>query len=74
MIAIITGDIVNSRKLTSKIWIDGLKKLLNTFGKNPIEWEIYRGDEFQLEIKNPEEALIDMCPMKLMLCPRENSQ
>jgi hypothetical protein len=58
MTAIITGDIVNSRKLSSKIWIDGLKKLLNTFGKNPVEWEIYRGDEFQLEVKNPEEALI----------------
>lgn len=58
MIAIITGDIVNSRKLSSEIWIDGFKKLLNTFGENPIEWEIYRGDEFQLEIKNPEEALI----------------
>jgi hypothetical protein len=58
MIGIITGDIVNSRKLSSKIWIDGLKKLLNTIGKNPIEWEIYRGDEFQLEVKNPEDALI----------------
>ena len=58
MIGIITGDIVNSRKLSSKIWIDGLKKLLNTIGKNPIEWEIYRGDEFQLEVKTPEDALI----------------
>jgi hypothetical protein len=58
MIGVITGDIVNSRKLSSKIWIDGLKKLLNTFGKTSIEWDIYRGDEFQLEIKNPEEALI----------------
>ena len=58
MIGIITGDIVNSRKLSSKIWIDGLKKLLNTIGKNPIEWEIYRGDEFQLEAKNPEDALM----------------
>ena len=58
MIAIITGDIVNSRKLSSKIWMDGLKKLLNTFGKNPIEWDIYRGDEFQLEVKNPEDALV----------------
>lgn len=57
MIAIITGDIVNSRKLSSKIWMDSFKQLLNTFGKNPIEWEIYRGDEFQLEIKNPEDAL-----------------
>ena len=58
MIGIITGDIVNSRKLSSKIWMDGLKKLLNNFGKNPAEWDIYRGDEFQLEVKNPEEALI----------------
>lgn len=58
MIAIITGDIVNSRKLSSEIWMDGFKQLLNVFGKTPIEWEIYRGDEFQLEIKNPEEALI----------------
>ncbi len=58
MITIITGDIVNSRKLSSKIWIDGLKKLLNTIGKNPVEWEIYRGDEFQLEVKNPEDALM----------------
>ena len=57
MIGIITGDIVNSRKLLSKIWIDGFKTLLHTFGKNPIDWEIYRGDEFQLEIKNPEDTL-----------------
>ncbi|MFN3968122.1 SatD family protein [Flavobacterium sp.] len=57
MISIITGDIVNSRKLSSNVWMDGLKALLNTFGKSPAEWEIYRGDEFQLEIKNPEEAL-----------------
>lgn len=58
MIGIITGDIVNSRKLSSEIWIDGFKQLLNVFGKTPVEWEIYRGDEFQLEIKNPEDALI----------------
>jgi hypothetical protein len=58
MIGIITGDIVNSRKLSSEIWMNGFKQLLNTFGKNPIEWEIYRGDEFQLEVKNSEEALI----------------
>ena len=58
MIGIITGDIVNSRKLSSEIWMDGLKQLLNIFGKNPIEWEIYRGDEFQLEIKNPEDTLL----------------
>ena len=64
MIGIITGDIVNSRKLSSEIWIDGFKQLLNTFGENPIEWEIYRGDEFQLEIKNPEDALIAALKIK----------
>lgn len=57
MISIITGDIINSRKLPSVAWIEGLKQLLNTLGKNPSEWEIYRGDEFQLEVKNPSEAL-----------------
>ncbi|MFV5691758.1 hypothetical protein ACM55K_07025 [Flavobacterium sp. LT1R49] len=67
MISIITGDIVNSRKLPSKIWIEGLKKLLNTKGKNPGEWEIYRGDEFQLEVTNPEEALLTALQIKAYL-------
>jgi len=57
MISIITGDIINSRKLSSNVWIDGLKALLNSFGKSPADWEIYRGDEFQLQITNPEKAL-----------------
>ena len=57
MISIITGDIVNSRKLSSNVWIDDFKALLATFGKTPTEWEIYRGDEFQLEVKSIQEAL-----------------
>jgi hypothetical protein len=67
MISIITGDIINSRKLPSTIWIDGLKELLNTKGKNPSEWEIYRGDEFQIEIINPEEALLTAFQIKAYL-------
>jgi hypothetical protein len=67
MISIITGDIINSRKLPSTIWIDGLKELLNTKGKNPSEWEIYRGDEFQIEIINPEEALVTALQIKAYL-------
>ena len=58
MIVILTADIIKSRKLSSKKWIDELKVLLLTFGKTPNDWEIYRGDEFQMEIKNPEEALL----------------
>lgn len=58
MICIITGDVKGSRRAKSANWIEGLKKLFLQFGKNPTDWEIYRGDEFQLEIKNTEEALI----------------
>ena len=58
MIAILTADIINSRKLPSKKWMTDLKAFLNTFGKSPNEWEIYRGNEFQLEIKNLEDALL----------------
>ncbi|WP_298997528.1 transcriptional regulator [Flagellimonas sp. S174] len=55
-IAIITGDIINSRKETPKVWLPHLKEALNTFGKEPEQWEIYRGDSFQLQV-SPEQAL-----------------
>jgi hypothetical protein len=64
MIVIVTADIINSRKLSSKQWMDDLKQLLNSFGKSPNEWEIYRGDEFQLEIKNPEDAFLVVFQLK----------
>ncbi|MEM9077540.1 MAG: transcriptional regulator [Bacteroidota bacterium] len=59
-IAIITGDIINSRKATPKVWLPHLKEALNTFGKEPNQWEVYRGDSFQLETtpKNALEAAI----------------
>ena len=56
MTSIITGDIVNSRTLPNQ-WMEGLKKLFDSIGKSPQQWEIYRGDEFQIEVSNPEEAL-----------------
>lgn len=58
MICVITGDVKGSRRAKSANWLQGLKKLFLQFGKNPMEWEIYRGDEFQIEIKNCEEALL----------------
>lgn len=67
MTSIITGDIIGSRQLKPKDWIDGLKKLFSQFGKNPSEWEIYRGDEFQIEIKNPEDALLSSLLIKAYL-------
>ncbi len=56
MIAIITGDIINSRDIDAQQWMPELKKVLNKYGTEPRTWEIYRGDSFQIEI-SPNEAL-----------------
>jgi hypothetical protein len=58
MTSVITGDIIGSRQQKSKHWLEDLKKILNSFGQTPSQWEVYRGDEFQVEIKNPEDALL----------------
>lgn len=56
MFAVITGDVINSRKTLPTVWLPYLKTALNAYGKEPTHWEIYRGDSFQLEIL-PEKAL-----------------
>lgn len=50
MIAVITGDIVNSGQYPSEDWLPQLKRILSEFGSQPKAWDIYRGDEFQLKI------------------------
>ena len=67
MICILTGDIKGSRKAKSKNWLAELKQLFLQFGKNPTDWEIYRGDEFQIEIKDCEEALLIAFQIKAFL-------
>jgi len=49
MIAIITGDIINSQMSDSELWLPKLKDLMASWSKSPENWEIYRGDEFQLK-------------------------
>lgn len=66
MIAVITGDIVNSKKDDSQNWLNLLKNTLNQYGSEPQTWEIYRGDSFQLSI-NPEKALIAALHIKSMI-------
>jgi len=56
MIAIITGDIINSEEHKASEWIGILKKQFSEWGETPTDWEIYRGDEFQLKIA-PKNAL-----------------
>lgn len=57
MTSVITGDIINSRNVNPNLRIPILKSVLNKYGVEPTQWEIYRGDSFQLEVP-PKEALL----------------
>lgn len=48
MFAVLTGDIVNSRAHTGSPWLKGLKQALSQYGTSPQDWELYRGDSYQL--------------------------
>ncbi|GAL62059.1 SatD family protein [Algibacter lectus] len=56
MTSIITGDIINSKSSEPKKWLDALKEVLNQYGRQPKQWDVFRGDSFQLETA-PEDAL-----------------
>lgn len=49
MIAILTGDIKNSSEHKASTWLPLLKQALGRYGNEPADWEIYRGDSFQLQ-------------------------
>lgn len=66
MIAIITGDIINSENHPSSEWIGNLKNYFAGFGPTPMYWEIYRGDEFQLKV-NEANALLSAIRIKALL-------
>ncbi|WP_417875919.1 transcriptional regulator [Winogradskyella sediminis] len=54
MTGIITGDIIKSRDATSQdLWLNTLKSALNSLTHNTSNYEIYRGDSFQIECSNP---------------------
>ena len=66
MIAVVTGDIIHSRKTDSSIWLPSLKKFLTANIGNKKAWEIYRGDSFQFET-NPANSLhLVLCIKALM--------
>ncbi|RAJ16170.1 SatD family protein [Olleya aquimaris] len=56
MVAVLTGDIINSREGNVLQWLDKLKATLNKYGQAPQEWDMFRGDSFQL-VTVPENAL-----------------
>ncbi len=58
MIAVITGDIINSRKKDNRNkWLPLLKRVFSIYGKTPADWEIFRGDSFQYRVAPTENAL-----------------
>ena len=50
MIAILTGDVIDSENHEVSEWLGILKKYLSQLGESPVDWEIYRGDEFQVRV------------------------
>lgn len=66
MIAVITGDIINSRGQAPKEWLPQLKQELAKVGKTPKDWEIFRGDSFQLQVA-PIDALVTALKIKATL-------
>src|SRR5690606_38384357 len=68
MIGVITGDIINSRKIAdSGKWLSTLKAVLMTEGPTPKVWEITRGDSFQVEIAQPENVLRKALHIKALI-------
>ncbi|MFL0353601.1 transcriptional regulator [Xanthomarina sp. GH4-25] len=53
MTSVITGDIVKSRSIENpELWLHTLKDALTTVETDRSLWEIYRGDSFQIEVKD----------------------
>lgn len=71
MIAVITGDIVNSQKEHAETWLNKLKNLFASWARSPENWEIYRGDEIQIKC-TPEEAFWKSVSIKSLIKTHEN--
>ncbi len=65
MIAVITGDMINSRQYDDPgRWLAGLKEILASVSAGPQFWDIYRGDSFQVELADPGEAFTVVMKIK----------
>lgn len=64
LISVITGDIIQSRKTANPQWLPKLKKTLSFEGKSPRIWQVYRGDSFQVEVRDPAKAFLTAIRIK----------
>lgn len=61
MVAVITGDIINSRKVSSESWLPKLKDYFASSIVDSDKWEVYRGDSFQLEVSVEKALEVALC-------------
>lgn len=64
MTSVITGDIIKSRDIQPHIWLEHLKHALAKIEPDSHNWEIYRGDSFQIEIRDYKESFISAVYIK----------
>jgi hypothetical protein len=63
--SVITGDIIKSRTQENpEIWVDTLKDALFYLNPDKKYWELYRGDSFQIEIKDIHQSFISAVYLK----------
>jgi hypothetical protein len=68
MTSIITGDIINSRKVKKpEVWLNTIKEVFNAIGPETKTWEIYKGDYFQIEVDTVENALFVALKLKAVI-------
>lgn len=70
MKAVITADVINSTELPSERLNADLRAILKGFGKEKKSWEIYRGDEFQIQLDDAQDAFYAVIFIKTFLISR----
>ncbi|AOE49425.1 SatD family protein [Kangiella sediminilitoris] len=67
-VAVITGDIINSQTSEEgEGWLPALQDYLSKFGESPRDWQVFRGDSFQVIIEEPEKALLFAIGLKAVI-------
>lgn len=71
MVAVLTGDIINSRDGDTLVWLKKLKGVLSKYGETPKNWDIFRGDGFQLAVA-PKNAITAAIHIKAVIKQNKN--
>lgn len=65
--SVISGDIIKSRRKNSKGWLTVLKRVLRRYGIEAKDWVVFRGDSFQVEIRDARRVLAEVILIKAAL-------